>query len=173
MLSTCADPHVTVTASVAHVACSIGTEGVEMTTSMATKLGLHPEHVICVLDMPALVVEAMHAALPAGIRVKAALTQPDFDAIFFYPTTPMGIAQYLNELAHLIEPGGAIWVVMPQKAVAVRRGITFTWEQMQAEALQTDLVDNKIVSITDEDYATRFVIRKDRRHLYARAASRP
>ncbi len=41
---------------------------------------------------------------------------------------------------------------------------------MQAAALTTDLVDNKIVSLTGEDYATRFVIRKERRHLYEQAS---
>jgi hypothetical protein len=58
---------------------------------------------------------------------------------------------------------GAIWVVTPKKAVAQRRGLTLTWEEMQAAALTTDLVDNKNASMTDEEYGTRFVIRKERR----------
>jgi hypothetical protein len=37
---------------------------------------------------------------------------------------------------------------------------------MQAAALTTDLVDNKIVSLSDEEYATRFVIRRERRANY-------
>jgi len=41
--------------------------------------------------------------------------------------------------------------------------IDFTWEQMQAAGLQTDLVDNKTVTLNEQDYSTRFVIRKDRR----------
>jgi hypothetical protein len=34
---------------------------------------------------------------------------------------------------------------------------------MQAAGLQTDLVDNKVASVTEQDYGTRFVIRKERR----------
>ena len=52
---------------------------------------------------------------------------------------------------------------MPKKAVARQRGLTLTWEEMQAAALTTDLVDNKNASMTDEEYGTRFVIRKERR----------
>ena len=55
---------------------------------------------------------------------------------------------------------------MPKKKYALRRGIDFSWEEMQAAGLQTDLVDNKVASITGEDYGTRFVIRKDRRGRY-------
>jgi hypothetical protein len=37
---------------------------------------------------------------------------------------------------------------------------------MQAAGLQTDLVDNKECSVTPEEYATRWVIRKEHRHRY-------
>jgi hypothetical protein len=55
---------------------------------------------------------------------------------------------------------------MPKKKYADRRGVSYTWEQLQAAGLQTDLVDNKVASITEEDYGTRFVIRKQRRSEY-------
>ena len=63
-------------------------------------------------------------------------------------------------------PDGSLWVVTPKKAFAARHNIAFSWEEMQAAALSTDLVDNKIASISGEEYATRFVIRRERRHLY-------
>jgi hypothetical protein len=37
---------------------------------------------------------------------------------------------------------------------------------MQAAALATDLVDNKIASFSAEEYATRLVIRREARHKY-------
>jgi hypothetical protein len=52
---------------------------------------------------------------------------------------------------------------MPKEAAAARRGVSFTWLEMQATALEAGLVDNKIASIDKEEYATRFVIRKERR----------
>ena len=54
-------------------------------------------------------------------------------------------------------------MVIPKKAVARQRGLSLTWEEMQAAALTTDLVDNKNANMTDEEYGTRFVIRKERR----------
>lgn len=50
---------------------------------------------------------------------------------------------------------------------ARQRGIDFSWQEMQAAGLRTDLVDNKVASITAEDYGTRFVIRKELRSKYA------
>ncbi len=67
-------------------------------------------------------------------------------------------------------PNGAVWAGIPKQRIARQRGLTLTWEEMQAAALQTDLVDNKGASISDEEYATRFVIRKDQRASYRSAA---
>jgi len=44
--------------------------------------------------------------------------------------------------------------------------VALSWEEMQAAGLLTDLVDNKIASVTEEDYGTRFVIRKALREKY-------
>jgi hypothetical protein len=54
-------------------------------------------------------------------------------------------------------------VIIPKKKFASERGIDFTWEEMQAAALQTDLVDNKVAAINEQENATRFVIRKELR----------
>ena len=66
-----------------------------------------------------------------------------------------------------IMPDGAIWAMLLKKPIARTRSVTLTWEAMQAAALQTDLVDNKIASFSDEEYGTRFVIRRERRPSYA------
>jgi hypothetical protein len=48
-----------------------------------------------------------------------------------------------------------------------------SWEQVQQAALRTDLVDNKIASVSDQEYGTRFVIRKDRRDQYRKLGEPP
>ena len=53
------------------------------------------------------------------------------------------------------------------EADAVVRGGGQCREEMQAGGLQTDLVDNKVCSVTSKDYGTRFVIRKEHRSRYA------
>jgi hypothetical protein len=74
-----------------------------------------------------------------------------------------GLVEWFAALQGQIAPTGAVWAVMPKKKFAPGRRVSFTWEELQAAGLQTDLVDNKIASITEQDYGTRFVIRKERR----------
>ena len=71
-----------------------------------------------------------------------------------------------QDLQHRIVPTGAIWAVIPKKKYARKWGIDFTWEELQAAGLQTDLVDNKVASIDEETYGTRFVIRAEYRDKY-------
>lgn len=74
-------------------------------------------------------------------------------------------------MQNLILPDGAIWVIIPKKKFAREWNIDFSWEQMQAAGLQTDLVDNKVASIDDESYGTQFVIRKEKRRKYSVSGS--
>ncbi len=131
--------------------------------SLAVKFGLNPDSAICLLDAPAEALELIRESLPPGVQVDTALSRPHYDTILFWPQSLDGLAQVFAGLQARISPAGAIWAILPKKRYAARRGIDFTWEQMQAAGLQTDLVDNKIASITEQDYGTRFVIRKERR----------
>jgi hypothetical protein len=63
----------------------------------------------------------------------------------------------------MIAPDGGLWVMFPKKAYLGKYGMDMTWEDMQAAALETVLVDNKVASFSDEFYATRFVIRSELR----------
>jgi hypothetical protein len=100
-------------------------------------------------------------------------TDSRYDMIFFWPRTLDGLAARFAALEWVMNPDGALWVAMPKQAAAKKRGLTFTWNEMQAAALTTDLVDNKIASLDQEEYATRFVIRRERRHAYRPPAARP
>ena len=142
---------------------------------LARKLGMQPGQTLCFIDLPAAVQAALlQEASPATTIVAEPETaSSSCDLIFFAPLTLDGLAARLTLLQRRIVPSGAIWVVTPKKRFAASRGIAFTWEEMQAAALTTDLVDNKIASLTSEDYATRFVIRKDRRHTYEQPSHMP
>jgi hypothetical protein len=139
----------------------------EMMASLAQKLGLKPGQAICLLEATpetAQVIRAACAEVVGGdVTITEALDEAPFDMIYFWPRDLAGLAERFSELQGKIVSAGAIWVVIPKKTVAQRRGMTLTWEEMQAAALTTDLVDNKNASMTDEEYATRFVIRKERR----------
>lgn len=136
------------------------------------KLGMQSGQMLAIIDLPAAVASALQREAPPDTTFvgEADAASTPYDLIFFAPLALDGLAARLAGLQRRIVPSGAIWLVIPKKRYAASRGIAFTWDQMQAAALTTDLVDNKIVSLTAEDYATRFVIRKDRRHLYEQAS---
>jgi Protein of unknown function (DUF3052) len=135
--------------------------------SLAQKLGLKPGQAIYLLDATPETGRVIRAAcdeeLGGDVAISETLVDDPFGFIFFWPRELEGLAGRFAVLQRQIVPDGAIWVVTPKKAVAQRRGVMLTWEETQAAALTTDLVDNKIASITDEEYGTRFVIRKERR----------
>ena len=135
--------------------------------SLARKLGLKPGQTICLLDATAETAQVIRAACAADVGGDVTVTETldgaPFDMVYFWPREIEGLEGRFAALQGKIVSAGAIWVVIPKKAVAQRRGLTLTWEEMQAAALTTDLVDNKNANMTDEEYGTRFVIRKERR----------
>jgi hypothetical protein len=139
----------------------------EFMASLAQKLGLKPGQAICLLDGAPETAQVIRSACDESMDGAAAIAETldaaPFDLIFCWPTALDGLAGHFATLQRKIVSAGAIWVVLPKKAVARKRGLTLTWEEMQAAALTTDLVDNKNANLTDEEYATRFVIRKARR----------
>lgn len=137
-------------------------------SELARKLGLLPGQCICLLDAPDMAAATIRDACPDGVTIDTALTADRYDAIFFWPAALDGLAARFAALQARIVPDGAVWAVMPKKAFAHKRGVSLTWEEMQAAGLTTDLVDNKIVSLTSEEYATRFVLRKQRRAAHRR-----
>ncbi len=106
---------------------------------------------------------AIRGAAPQDVIFSDRLGEGLYDIILFWPQKLDGLVERFIELQKAIRPEGAIWAVVPKKKYAGQRAIDFTWQELQAAGLQTDLVDNKTASITEEDYGTRFVIRKSRR----------
>ena len=133
-----------------------------MKPDLAKKLGIKPGMSVCLVDAPAEAEDAVRESA-LGALFSSVLGAGRYDAILFWPRQLDGLAERFAELQRCIVPDGAIWAVIPKQKFAIQRGVHFTWEQVQAAGLQTDLVDNKVASVTEQDYGTRFVIRKDRR----------
>lgn len=139
-------------------------------TDLATKLGIKPGFDVCLLGAPPLMTKLLHEESNQGVTFYDTLSAAPYDLIFLWPTQLEGLADTFAQLQRAILPDGAIWVAIPKQKYAGSRGITFSWEEMQAAALQTDLVDNKVAALSEEEYATRFVIRKEQRVLEAAPA---
>jgi hypothetical protein len=130
---------------------------------LAKKLGLRPGDLVCVLDAPPEAVEALRGVFPPGVQEHKALLEMRYNVILFWPRQSAGLTERFAGLQAHMQPDGSLWAVIPKKKYAPARGVSLTWEELQAAALRTDLVDNKVASITEQDYGTRFVIRKARR----------
>ncbi|HEY7126874.1 MAG TPA: hypothetical protein VH540_23250 [Ktedonobacterales bacterium] len=129
---------------------------------LSTKLGIKPGHRICLLSAPAESAALLKQSCQDA-SIEEMTESQRYDLIFFWPTELARLTETFADLQRQIVPSGAIWTIIPNKKHARARGLTFTWEDLQAAALQTDLVDNKIASLSEQEYGTRFVIRKDRR----------
>jgi len=130
----------------------------------ASKFGLRPGQRVALVEPLESDLASMRLAAPDGVRLDLGL-KPDslYDQIFYWPRQTEGLAERLRHLARMVPPQGAIWLVIPKQAHRQALDVTMTWEQMQAEALTTDLVDNKTASFSDRTYGTRFVIRRSAR----------
>jgi hypothetical protein len=138
------------------------------TSNLARKFGIVPGRAILLLDAPAPSGALLRDACPPGVTLANSDNGAErYDLIFLWLRSADGLAERFAALQWRIVPDGAIWAMLLKKPVARKRGVTLTWEAMQAAALQTDLVDNKIAAFSDEEYGTRFVIRRDRRPGHA------
>ena len=134
--------------------------------NLLRKFGLEPGQHVCLVDAPPDAAAALADLAGPEIEFTDYIGLGGFDQVFWWPQQLPGLDRRLAQLAYSILPDGAVWLMIPKKNFAPGRGIQFSWDEMQALALQTDLVDNKIASFSDTDYGTRFVIRKDLRPKY-------
>jgi hypothetical protein len=134
---------------------------------LARKLGIQSGHVVCLLNAPPEAAALLRQECPEQVSFSDTLEHGPYNTILFWPTQLAGLSDRFAQLQRHIVPDGAIWAVIPKKPFARVRGIDFGWSDVQGAALQTDLVDNKIATLSVEEYATRFVIRKDRRGSYS------
>ena len=135
-------------------------------TKLSKKLGIQPGHQLCLLNPPNDALAVLTPTLPEGVNIIVGTAETQVDIILFWPQTLHQLSARFAELQLAIVPDGAIWAMIPKKKFTKKRGIDFTWEMMQAAGLETDLVDNKVASFSDQDYGTRFVIRKALRTKY-------
>jgi len=135
-------------------------------TGLARKLGIQSGHVVCLLNAPPEAAALLRQECPEQVSFSDTLEHGPYNTILFWPTHLAGLSDRFAQLQRHIVPDGAIWAVIPKKPFARARGIDFSWPDVQRAALQTDLVDNKVATLSVKEYATRFVIRKDRRSKY-------
>jgi hypothetical protein len=81
-----------------------------------------------------------------------------FGLCLCFALEPVGANALAAELTRITGTEGAIWIVVWKKPFL--RPDFLSWDDVQAAMLPTGWVDNKILSLGDEVYATRYVMRK-------------
>ncbi len=91
--------------------------------------------------------------------------EKDCDVILYWFDPSDDVLLKMLDLQNKIKPDGRIWVIIPNKEAAKKKKMAINWENIQEEILKTHLVDNKILSISEEEYGTQFVIRRQYRPI--------
>ena len=81
-----------------------------------------------------------------------------FGLVLCFALESVGANALAAELVRIANTEGAIWVAVWKKPF-LRAGL-LSWDDVHAAMLATGWVDHKILSLGDEIYATRFVLRK-------------
>ncbi len=106
------------------------------------------------------ILAAIQPFLPPNVTVTNAPSRQGAHVILLRPDEEE-LGSIFREAREWITPEGAVWVVVKKKPHREDGEVSF--EQAQAAALPTGLVDNKEASISDTEYATRYVLRRDLR----------
>ena len=132
--------------------------------AMARKLGMKPGMRIGLVGAGSESEAMLRTAGIGEARWELEPQEGNFELVFYWPKSHAEFTQKIWDLAEMIAPDGAVWVMFPKKAYLEKHGLDMSWEEMQAAALETVLVDNKVAAFSDEFYATRFVIRRNLRN---------
>lgn len=81
-----------------------------------------------------------------------------YGLVLCFALEPCDAGPLLRELVRVTHAGGAVWVAVWKRAF--EKAGAPSWEEMQAAGLATGWVDNKVLSLGDEVYATRFMARR-------------
>ena len=94
--------------------------------------------------------------LGLGVPVRARDGRYGLVLCFALDAVPLG--RLADDLVRVTHPDGAIWVVVWKKDL-LPDGAS-GWDEVQEAMLETGWVDNKILSLGQEVYATRYVRRR-------------
>ncbi len=109
---------------------------------LGRKLGLRSGMRVGLTQVPPLLEDLLRRSAPAEVRWSRRAGRVRIDMFTYMPRGRAELAAAWRRLQSWIIPDGAIWVIVPRKPVAEKRGLDFRWEDGQAAALETDLVDN-------------------------------
>jgi hypothetical protein len=116
---------------------------------MVRKLGIKLDSIVVTLnpnlDTIAKIQDGLGKRVPLLTELPA---DSQANVVIVWPAQTDDLSGELRRLRRTITPDGAIWAIIPKKRTGKNKAMGVTFEQIQAAALATDLVDNKVVSFS-------------------------
>ena len=132
-------------------------------TELMRKLGIKTDSLVVAINANPDILAKIKEGLPDRTTLVTEIPVNAQAKVFLvWLTERDDLYQLFQQLRGAITLDGAIWAVIPKKKVA-KKTTSVTFDQVQTVALKTDLVDNKVVSLSDGEYGIRFVVRKEKR----------
>lgn len=132
-----------------------------MRPDLPVKLGLTQGLRVYLVNSPESFARDLTESSPQ-MDLSARLGNEPADVIIAWPGG--GLSQMFQGFLQVLKPDGAIWIVIPKKASG-SAGPSF--QSLLNVALPTGLVDNKSLSLSETEYAVRFMIRRKLRKASA------
>ena len=127
------------------------------------KLGIKPGQTVAVIDSDNELFRKLSLEAPQDVTLQKRILGSKVDMILVRLWERTNYRHLFQRLQNAITNEGSIWAVIPKKPTALAKGIDVFRDDLVGEVSKTDLVDNKTLSITEEEYGIRFVIRRDQR----------
>lgn len=136
------------------------------TKPLAAKLAIKPGQTVVLLNADPIVVRQIKRQAPAGVRWSTRWPPGRADLCLVWFRAKDNLPQHFKRFLRRIKPDGAVWAVVAK--ASVKDADSPKWETVVKAALASGVwVDNKICSVSERDYATRFVVRKEKRAAIA------
>ena len=132
-------------------------------SEFSDKLGLKPGQTVAVIDDDSQLFRKLSLEAPQDVTLQTRILGSKVNMIIVRLRERTNYRHLFQRLQNAITNDGSIWAVIPKKPTALEKGIGVFRDELVEEVLKTDLVDNKTLSFSNEEYGIRFLIRRDLR----------
>ncbi len=130
-------------------------------SDLMIKLGINHGDNVVLMDPTRHANDVIRFAIGSAANVTRWIGNQRYEVIMAWPRRIHNMSSLFSKLQLRTMRGGAIWVVMPKEDSPLSCEVNFDWTSMKEIALSTNMSIVKTVSITPDEFATRFEIVTD------------
>ena len=131
-------------------------QGRQSKQSLVDKMGFRPGHMLCLVNPPQGAYVRFSNELPKRNPLYLGLPPRGLARHFvFWPDGAQSLGYALSYLKSMLDPEGAIWVIMPKKKPAQESESTIALPDLRQAAEKLGLVNDKQISYSGSHHAVR------------------